>query len=62
MKLPGHVPPHAFRRAVATALADSVGVEAAAEQLRHKSTRTTLEHYIRRSEMAKDRTSILGEL
>lgn len=62
VKLPGHVTPHAFRRAVATALADTVGVEAAAEQLRHKSTRTTLEHYIRRSEMAKDRTSILGEL
>lgn len=62
VKLPGNVTPHAFRRAVATALAETVGVEAAAEQLRHKSTRTTLAHYIRRSEVAKDRTNILGEL
>jgi len=62
VKLPGNVTPHAFRRAVATALADTVGVEAAAAQLRHKSSRTTQQHYIRRSEVAKDRTSILEEL
>lgn len=62
VKLPSHVTPHAFRRAVATFLAENVGVEAAAAQLRHKSTRTTLAHYIRRSEVATDRTSILGEL
>lgn len=62
VKLPNHITPHSFRRAVATALAESVGIEAAALQLRHKDPRTTITHYIGRSGRSKDQTHILGDL
>jgi integrase len=51
------VTPHSFRRAVATAVNESVNVELAAELLRHADPKITIQHYIRRSEMVNPATA-----
>ncbi|MGR6900389.1 site-specific integrase [Glutamicibacter sp. V16R2B1] len=61
-KLPVYIHPHAFRRAVATIVSESHGIEAAAAQLRHTDSRTTLAHYIQRPKTAPDRISALTAL
>ncbi|MDR1152382.1 MAG: site-specific integrase [Bifidobacteriaceae bacterium] len=51
------VTPHSFRRAVATAVNESVNVELAAELLGHADPKITIQHYIRRSEMVNPATA-----
>lgn len=51
------VTPHMFRRTVATAINEQAGVELAAELLGHTDPKTTIQHYIRRSEMVNPVTA-----
>ncbi|GAA3703528.1 tyrosine-type recombinase/integrase [Arthrobacter ginkgonis] len=62
VELPMHISPHSFRKAVATHLEATMGIEAASHQLRHADTRTTRRHYIARAEQVRDATPALVEL
>jgi integrase len=53
------VTPHAFRRTAATAINDRAGIELAAELLGHTDPKTTIQHYIRRSETVNPATAAL---
>ncbi len=48
------VTPHVFRKTVATTLSVELGSQAAADQLGHRSTRTTRDHYIAIPELPRD--------
>lgn len=50
-----------FRRAVATAINESAGIELAAELLGHTDPRITIQRYVRRNEMVNPATADLLE-
>lgn len=56
------VTPKSFRKAVATALRDQLGTEAAQDQLGHASIRTTEAHYIASTGEGPDARAILDSL
>lgn len=57
-----HVTLRAFRRTVATLVADEYGPDEAARQLGHEDSQITRERYIQRAEAAGDFTSVLNRL
>lgn len=61
-KLETPIHPHGFRKAVATAITDLAGLEAAAEQLGHSDTRTTANFYSMRPLVKKNQTAALDKL
>lgn len=56
------VNPHAFRKAVATILADGLGEGAAMQQLGHSSPEVTRRHYIQRAGVVPDYRPVLESL
>ncbi|HWV26911.1 MAG TPA: tyrosine-type recombinase/integrase, partial [Aeromicrobium sp.] len=58
-KLDENVTWRAFRKAVATLLANEVGVEVAQAQLGHADAKTTRQHYAARPSVAPDSSDIL---
>ncbi|MDF2554179.1 MAG: site-specific integrase [Microbacterium sp.] len=53
--------PRSFRKAVATALKDSLGVGAAAKQLGHASETTTIQHYVKQAHLGPEGQAVLEE-
>jgi len=60
--LPADFVPHALRRAAATAIADGLGIEAAAGALGHLRSRVTEKHYAKRDLTAPDTREVLAKL
>ncbi|QCH22634.1 Phage integrase family protein [Mycobacteroides salmoniphilum] len=55
------VTPHSFRRSVATAVRDGLGIEAAQRQLGHAEMATTEQHYAQRCTTGPDAGAVLEE-
>lgn len=55
------VTPHSFRRSVATAVRDGLGIEAAQQQLGHSEMATTEQHYAQRRTIGPDARAVLDK-
>lgn len=55
------VTPHSFRRSVATAVRDGLGIEAAQQQLGHSEMATTEQHYAQRRTIGPDARAALDK-